>query len=220
MEKVIVYGNGPVAKGTYFSLKNDSAFDVVAFTVDREFIDSNVLFDLPVIPYEDIQNFYPSSDHKMMIAVGYIKGNQVRAEKYSHAKSMGYQMISHISSLALIGPEVVIGENSVIGANCILSGFTKIGNDVRIGAGSYIGHDTIIEDHSFLSNHVVVGGSVKIESYCFIGLNATIRNKIVLGKHTYIGAGAVLLQDTKEKQVFIARPAELLPISSDELSLV
>lgn len=66
----------------------------------------------------------------------------------------------------------------------------------------------------------MTGGSVTVEPYCFIGLNATIRNKIRIASHCYIGAGAVILQDTKEREVYMARPAELLPISSDDLPIM
>ena len=220
MEKVILYGNGPVAKSAYIELMTDSPFEVVAFTVDRAFIELSALLDLPLIPFDEIQASYPSAEFNMMIAVGYVKSNLVRAEKYHQAKAMGYQMIRYISSKAIVAPDVVVGENSMVGASCILSNSVRIGDNVRIGAGSYIGHDTVIGDHCFLSNCAVVGGSTIIEPYCFIGLNATIRNKITIAKHCVIGAGAVILQNTKEKQVYLANPAELLPISSDDLPLM
>jgi sugar O-acyltransferase (sialic acid O-acetyltransferase NeuD family) len=220
VERVVLYGNGPVAKSAYFGLKSDSPYEVVAFTVDRAFIESSTLLDLPLIPFDEIQVSFPTNEYKMMIAVGYVQGNKVRAEKFHQAKSMGYQMIRHISSTAIIAPDVVVGENSMVGENCIISNLVRIGDNVRIGAGCFNGHDTMIGDHCFLSNCAVVGGSTSIEPYCFIGLNATVRNKITIAKHCVIGAGAVILQNTKEKQVYLARPAELLPVSSDDLPLM
>lgn len=220
MEKVILYGNGSVARMTWLALKHDSPYEVAAFTVDRAFIDQPTLLDLPVVPFEDVLNLYPPDEYRMMVAVGYVRGNQTRAEKYYQVKDMGYQLISYVSSQALVAPEVTIGENSVIAANSIISGFVKIGDNVRIGVGSYIGHDSVVHDHCFISDYVVVGGTVTIEPYCFVGLNATLRNRIKIARQCYIGAGSVILQDTKEKQVYMARPAELLPISSDELPLV
>lgn len=38
-------------------------------------------------------------------------------------------------------------------------------------------------------------------------------------ENSIIGAGAIILQDTKEKEVFSGKPADLLPISSDDLPL-
>jgi sugar O-acyltransferase (sialic acid O-acetyltransferase NeuD family) len=220
VEKVVLYGNGAVAISAYLELKSDSPYEVVAFTVDRALIESSALRELPLVPFDEIEARYPTSEFKMMIAVGYAQGNKVRAEKYHQAKSMGYQMIRHISSTAIIAPDVVVGENSMIGENCIISNLARIGDNVRIGAGCFIGHDTVIGDHCFLANCAVVGGGACIEPYCFIGLNATVRNKITIAKHCVIGAGAVILQNTKEKQVFLARPAELLPVSSDDLPLM
>ena len=59
MEKVVVFGNGRTASHTYFYLTHDSPYEVAAFTVDREYIEEETLFGLPVVPFEDIESIYP-----------------------------------------------------------------------------------------------------------------------------------------------------------------
>ena len=217
MEKIVLFGNASMAKSAYFALNYDPRYKVVAFTVDREYITEDTLFGLPVVPFTDVESIYPPDEYKMRITVGYVKVNKLRAERYFQAKEMGYQLVSYISSLALISPEVVIGDNCGIGANCLISSFVEIGNDVNIAPGSTIGHDTVVKDHCFISDRVVIGGGVTVEPYCFIGLNSTIRNRVTIARECVIGAGSVILQDTQEKQVYMARPADLLPITSDKL---
>lgn len=56
-----------------------------------------------------------------------------------------------------------------------------------------------------------------LEPYCYVGINATVRDKVRIAPSCIIGAGAVILNDTVEKGVYIARPADLLPITSDKL---
>ena len=110
MEKIVLFGNASMAKSIYSVLNYDPRYKVVAFTVDREYITEDTLFGLPVVPFTDVESIYPPDEYKMRITVGYVKVNKLRAERYFQAKEMGYQLVSYISSLALISPEVVIGD--------------------------------------------------------------------------------------------------------------
>jgi sugar O-acyltransferase (sialic acid O-acetyltransferase NeuD family) len=219
MERVVLFGNGSVASVAYFTLTHDSPYEVAAFTVDREYIKEDTLFGLPVVPFADVESIYPPDEYKMLIAVGYIRVNRLRAEKYYQAKSMGYQLISHVSSKATTWPGLIIGENCVIGANSVIQPFVEIGNDVFIRDVSLVGHHTVIKDHCFLASGVVVSGNVTVEPYCFLGANSTIRNEITIGRECVIGAGALILEDTQKREVYMGKAANLLPIPSDKLLL-
>jgi sugar O-acyltransferase (sialic acid O-acetyltransferase NeuD family) len=220
MARVVVFGNGEVASVGYFYLTHDSPHDVVAFTVDADYITEDRLFDLPVVPFEEVENLYPPREHKMLVMISYRKVNKLRAEKYYQAKEKGYELISYVSSRATTWPGLVIGDNCFIMENNVLQPFVKIGNNVIMWSGNHIGHHTIIKDHCFLASHVVVSGSVTIEPYCFIGVNATIRDNIRIAKECVLGAGAVILNDTGEKEVYVGKKAELIPKKSNKLSTI
>jgi len=218
MEKVIVFGNGQGAGVNYMILSHDSPYEVAAFTVDRKYINSDTLFGLPVVAFEDIESIYPPTDYKMSIFVSYRKLNRVRAEKYEQAKAKGYQLINYISSKAVIFPDLIIGDNNFIWDSASIGPFTVIGNNVCIGSGSLIGHNSVIKDHCFISPHAVILGSSTIEEYCLIGANATIRDGgVIIARECIIGAGVYIGQNTREKGVYINPPAELLSKRSDEL---
>ena len=44
-----------------------------------------------------------------------------------------------------------------------------------------------------------------------------MKNGIKIAKECFIGAGVVLLHDTHEKEVYMSKPAQKIPISSDKL---
>jgi len=94
MENVIIYGNSAVANVTYYDLKDDSSYNVIAFTVDRGVITEENLCGLPVIPFDEIVTSFPPEDFKMIIAVGFINMNKLRADKYEQAKAKGYIFIN------------------------------------------------------------------------------------------------------------------------------
>jgi len=219
MEKVVLFGNGSVASVVYFFLTHDSPYQVAAFTVDPDYIQEDTLFELPVVPFPGVESLYPPGEYKMLISVGYTKVNKLRADRYYQAKAMGYQFISYVSSKATTWPGLAIGENCVIGANSVIQPLVEIGNDVIIMNSCTIGHHTVIKEHCFLASRVAIGGRATVEPYCFLGTNATIRNGITIARECIIGAGALRLEDTQEKEVYMGKAADLLPIPSDKLLL-
>jgi sugar O-acyltransferase (sialic acid O-acetyltransferase NeuD family) len=219
VKKVILFGTGSVAGDVFAYLTHDSPYEVVAFAIDREFLEEETLFDLPVVPFEEVESFYPPSEYKMHIAVGYVRVNRLRAERYHQAKEKGYELTSYVSSKATIWPGSTIGENCLIGANSIVSASAQIGNNVVIGSGCIVPHRTVIKDHCFVGSGVTLSGFVTVEPYCFLGTGAIARNNIAIARECVIGAGALILEDTEERGVYMGKPADLLPLSSDKLPI-
>jgi sugar O-acyltransferase (sialic acid O-acetyltransferase NeuD family) len=218
MAKVVIFGATDAALLNHFYLTHDSPHEVVAFTVDRNYIKERTLCGLPVVPFEDIESSYPPSDYKMLVAIFYGRVNRTRAEKYAQTKAKGYELVSYVSSKAVTWPGLVVGDNSFIGENCSMGPGVKIGNNVSISPGSVVGHDSVVKDHCFLASHTVILGCVTIEPYCFLGANSTIKNDVTVARECIIGASALITSNTIERGVYTSRPAELLPKRSNQLS--
>ena len=218
MSQVVVFGTGIIARMAYAYLTHDSPHDIAAFTVDRDHMTRDQMFDLPVVPFEDVARLYPTDAFEMFVAVGYIAMNMIREEKYRQAKTMGYRLISYVSSSATFWPEYSsIGDNCFIMENNIIQPFVEIGNDIIMWGGNQVGHDTVIKDHCFIASQVVVSGNVTIEPNCFLGVNATIRDGITIARECVIGAGALISKDTKEREVYAGPQARLLKMPSNRL---
>lgn len=200
-KKIVIFGLGDFAQVAYFYFKHDSDFEVVAFCVDAAHVVVEIFFDLPVRPFELIEQDYSSDEYAMFVAIGYSSLNEVRRQKYYEAKAKGYELVSYISSKATVWSND-IGDNCFILENQVIQPFTKIGNNVVLWSGNHIGHHSVIEDHCFVTSHVVVSGNVRVEQQCFIGVNATIRNGIVIGEKSIIGAGALIMRDVEAGSVY------------------
>ena len=70
MRRLIIFGTGEVAHLAWHYFSFDSPYEVVAFTVDRNFIEHHEFCGLPVIPFDEIANRCLASDHAMFIALG------------------------------------------------------------------------------------------------------------------------------------------------------
>jgi sugar O-acyltransferase (sialic acid O-acetyltransferase NeuD family) len=218
MAKVVIFGTTDNGELAHYYLTTDSEHEVVAFTVDNEFMQEKYYKNLPVVPFEEIENYYPPSEYKLFIAIGYSKVNEIRENRYNLAKSKGYDCISYISSRASVFDNVEIGENCFILEDNTVQPFVKIGNNVVLWSGNHIGHHSVIKDHCFITSHVVISGRCVINERTFIGVNSTLRDHIEIGKENVIGAGSLMLKSTEDKAVYkLNAKAEASRITSDQL---
>jgi sugar O-acyltransferase (sialic acid O-acetyltransferase NeuD family) len=217
MKPLVIFGTGHIATMVHFYLTHDSPFEVVAFTADRTHIRDEAFLGLPVVPFDEVIESYPPNSYSMFIAIGFSRMNKVREARYHEAKEAGYELATYVSSKATTWPGSVIGDNCFIMEDVIVHPFVEIGNDNIIWSGSHIGHGSVVKDHCFVSPRTAISGYVTVERNCFFGTNSTIRDQVTIARECVIGAGAVILKDTRERGVYVANPARLLPTGSDRL---
>jgi len=216
-KSIVIFGTGKVAELAYFYFRTDSDYDVVAFTVDENFLVVSDFCELPVVPFEDIVTIYPPDHYDMFIAISYSNLNAVRAEKFQAAKALGYRLISYISSKATVLNEGRFGENCFILEDNTIQPFVTLGNNVTLWSGNHIGHHSTIKDSTFISSHVVISGGVEIGERCFIGVNSTLGNSIKVGNNCLIGAGSLLLRDAESDGVYVGSPSVRSKVSSSRV---
>jgi sugar O-acyltransferase (sialic acid O-acetyltransferase NeuD family) len=214
---LIIFGAGDIAQLAHYYFSTDSTYEVVAFTVDSEYLQDPSFCHLPVIAFEEISKQYPAGQYEIFIALSYSKLNALRKEKYLAAKAMGYRLASFISSHATVLNEGCVGENCFIFEDNTIQPFVIIGNNVTLWSGNHIGHHSTIKDHCFIASHVVISGGVEIGEQCFIGVNATLRDHIKVGDKCVIGAGALLLVDAEPNGVYIGVATERSKVPSSRL---
>jgi len=219
MAKIIVFGTGDIAQIAKYYFTIDSEFEVVAFTVDRDYVNAETFEDKPLVAFEEIVQRYPPSDYKMFIALSYSKMNKIRASKYNSAKEKGYELVSYVSSKCSYLTQNEPGDNCFIFEDNTIQPFVKIGNNVTIWSGNHIGHHSEIMDHNFISSHVVISGHCTIKPNCFIGVNATLAHKIILAEETLVGAGAVISKNSEAQGIYVPPRTVKLDKNSTEIDL-
>lgn len=213
-KKLVIIGAGETAEIAceYFTV--DSEYDVVGFAVDRQFITTESVAGLPVIPLEELEFKFPPTEYWAFAAVSSTRLNRVRSHLYDQLKNKKYRIASYISSKAFIWRNTQIGENCFIFEGNTIQPFVRIGNNVVLWSGNHIGHNTTIQDHCFLSSQVVVSGFCNVGEYSFLGVNSTIINNISIGKNCFIGAGALIQKDVPPESVLQAVGTEISKVSS------
>jgi sugar O-acyltransferase (sialic acid O-acetyltransferase NeuD family) len=214
---VVIFGVGAFAEVAEVYLRRDGGREVVAYTVDGEYVTERTFAGLPVMAFEELLESHPPERVELLVATGFSGVNKVRRSIYERCKRAGYGFVTYVSSKAMVMSEQPIGENTFIFEANVIQPFVEIGDDVVVWSGNHIGHHSRIESHCFIASHAVISGHVTIGEQSFVGVNATLRDGIEVGPKCVIGAGAVVLADQQEGTVLKATPAPEHPRKSWEL---
>lgn len=216
MRKVVIFGVLDTAQLAHYYLKKDPTVEVVAFTVHERYIPASKQYEgLPVVPFENLDDWFPSDEYQLFAPMTGRRMNRLRESVYLQGKSKGYDFISYVSPKATVNDNV-IGENCFILENSVLEPFATIGNNVVIWSGSQVSHHSVIKDHVFLAPRAVLAGHCVVNAYVWLGANSTVINHCTLGEGTCVGMGAVVTRDTQPWQLYLGTPARAVK-SSQEL---
>jgi sugar O-acyltransferase (sialic acid O-acetyltransferase NeuD family) len=216
-KSLVIFGLKEMAELAFFYFSKFSQYEVVAFTVDADYIVEPTFCGLPVVPFEQLTESYPPERYELFIALAYSKLNLIRKEKYLFSKQMGYVLASFVSPHATVLNNNQIGDNCFIFEDNTIQPFVTLGNNITLWSGNHIGHHSSIGDHCFIASHAVISGGVEIGESCFIGVNATLRDHIRVGERCVIGAGALLLADADADGVYLGAATERSRVPSNRL---
>lgn len=194
MKKVIIFGLTDLSVRISHHIFQDSQYEIVAYTVEREYMQEQFL-GKPVVPFERVEEYYPPDLFDMLICVGYTNMNMVRERIFLTAKEKGYRIMTYIHPTATVFAES-IGEETIVFPRAIIDQFVKIGAMNIFEIGTLVGHHSIIGDFNFFAGASVLAGNVTIGSNCFLSVNSTIKNRISIGDYTLVGAGCYVSKDT------------------------
>jgi sugar O-acyltransferase (sialic acid O-acetyltransferase NeuD family) len=211
---LVIVGAGEFAQIACEYFTHDSDYEVVAFSVERDYLAQDTLAGLPVLAYETLTERYPASECELYVAIPATHLNRLRTRFYRDAKSKGYRFASYISSRAFVWRNAEIGENCFIFEGNVIQPFVRIGNNCIFWSGNHVGHRTVVHDNVFLASHAVISGYCEIGASCFIGVNATFNDQVKVAEDNVIGAGALVTRDTEPGRIYVGSPAHALPDKS------
>jgi sugar O-acyltransferase (sialic acid O-acetyltransferase NeuD family) len=206
-KRVVVVGDGETAELAYEYFTHDSELEVVAFSVERPYLNRESLFGLPVVGFESLESAFGPANHLAFVAVSYTQLNRVRRRLYRATKAKGFSLASYVSSRAFVWRNVALGDNCFVMENNVLQYSVRVGNNVTLWSGNHVGHQSVIHDDVFVSSHVVISGYCEIGAGCFLGVNSCIANNVTIAPDCILGMGAVVTRDTESRGVYRGNPA-------------
>ena len=215
---VIIFGCGNIAELAYYYLRDDSNYNVVAFTQNKEFITSNTYLGLPVVAFEDITAIYSPQLYYMFAPISARQLNKFREKIYIEGKQKGYRFISYISSRAVCLTKE-IGDNCFILENNVIQHRVTIGNNCVLWSGNHIGHHSTVKDNVFITSHVIISGVCTVGEYSYLGINSSIKDTSIIAPNSVIGMSSCVTKNTESYNIYIGCPAKILKKCDDTIVL-
>lgn len=216
MKKIVVFGNTILSNMLFYDALGNDSFEIVCFTVDKEYLHNTEFLGLPQLDFANIQETYPAGEYDMIAVLGGYSCMRNREKMFLRAKSKGYYLRNYISPKADFSPEIIMGENNIIMAQSHIGIGGSMGNNNIIRQNVYLGHDFHLGNNNFIGAGCNIGGNSVIKNACYIGLGATIINNITLENETLIGAGSVVIRNTEPFSKNVGNPARIISYHPEE----
>jgi sugar O-acyltransferase (sialic acid O-acetyltransferase NeuD family) len=198
----------------YECFTHDSEYEVVGFVVETQYLTKKEMFGLPVLPFEQIEEHFDTSEIEFYAALVYTQLNRLRTRLYQAAKKKGYKPASYISSRAFVWHNAIINEHCFVFEDNTIQPFVQIGSNVVMWSGNHIGHHSVVQDNCFISSHVVISGFCNIGSNCFLGVNATLGNNVVISEDNWIGPSITIVKNTEPNMLYKVEQPEPSKVSA------
>lgn len=210
---LVIYGNGAMA--ATFASYVEHRYNLVAFTVDREFVTESDHLGKPLIPFEELASHYSPENHCVLVAVGYVQMNRLREQVAQRLVALGYPLAQFIASDLWWHKGVKIGAHSVILDHCSIHTGSLVGDNCFLSSGVNVGHDCCIGNNTWMNSGVALAGNVRVGDNCFFGVNSSVAHGVTLAPGTYVGANTLVTTATENNQVVISKPGEVYPVNSE-----
>jgi sugar O-acyltransferase (sialic acid O-acetyltransferase NeuD family) len=210
-QKLAIFGSAEIASLAHFYFRHDSNYEVVAFTVDDDYVEGDSFENLPLLGFSEFQKRFPPREIALHVALSYTRLNRLREEKYLAAKAAGYELPSYVCSRSVTWPDLSVGDNCFILENQTIQPTVTIGNNVMIWSGNHLGHGTAVKDHVYIASHVCISGHCVIGERTFMGVNATTADFTTVGADCFIAMDASVTRDVPDGAVVLGSPATVMP---------
>jgi sugar O-acyltransferase (sialic acid O-acetyltransferase NeuD family) len=215
--KLVIVGDSLFAEIAHEYFEHDSDYEVVAFSVEQEYLRGERFRGLPLLPFERLHEELDPATTSVFAAITYGQLNRLRTRLADDAAARGFRLASYVSSRAFVWRNVEVGEHCFVFEDNTVQPFVKIGRNCVLWSGNHVGHHSSVGDNVFISSHVVISGSVRIEDNCFLGVNSTLVNDITIGRDSWLGPSVVITRDVEAGTVWRPARSERRDKSSHEL---
>lgn len=213
---VVLFGAGQVAEVISAYLDRFSDLNIVAYTVDRDFLPDGDFLGKPVIAWDEMPKHYPPEHVRLMGPLTYQRLNAVRKDRYLQAKALGYEHASFIHPHSDVMTDQ-IGDHCIILEQNVIQPYARIGDNVIVWSKNQIGHHSSIGDHCFVAPMVALAGSCVIGRECYIGGQVGITHGRTIGDRCAMLNAAVVKDDLPDDTVIVGQAGDVKPFPSKRI---
>jgi sugar O-acyltransferase (sialic acid O-acetyltransferase NeuD family) len=216
-KKLIIFGITEMSVFVSHYFSSDSDYEIVAYCVDKEYKNIELLNNLPVLTTDEVLETYSIDEYYFFIAIGPTKMNVIREDAYNKIKQFGYKFANYISSKAICDGE--IGNNNFIAAYSVINPNVRIGNNNIIYEHCLASIGASINNHCYISPKAYIGTNSIINNNSILGINCVIKNGVNVAPKSLIGACSYISRNTEFKGVYGVKQTPLSGCISDKINI-
>lgn len=120
------------------------------------------------------------------------------------------RFVTLIHPSASIGIECMLGENTLLMNNVVLTADVKLGHHVVVLPNTILSHNTRVGSFTVIGSNTSVSGNVSIGENCYIGSRTSVINGVSIGDRSIVGIGSNVIRSIQPDGVFAGNPARKL----------
>lgn len=206
MQKIIIVGSGGHGAELSDYIKYNEKvtgvkeFEVIGFLDDNPANYANYQFGAPLIG--GVRDHDVRHDCSYLMGIANLQYRKLFVDRYS---SDGAQFISLIHSTAFISESAQLGQGVIIGPMANIGPNVVVGDHTLINSRCSLGHDTKVGTFNFISPNVCFSGFTEIGDGNLFGINSATIPGIKVGNNNKIMAGMVLDKNVGNDEVVFFR---------------
>lgn len=219
MKNILIYGTTEFSKELRFYIENDSSERVLAYVLDKQYIDKKSFDDKPIIAYEDLKGIYSKEDIEIIISLGYSKMNDNRKKIFVKCMDDGWKVGSFIhSSVSNLAKSIGVG--NIIMDNVDLRFNCSIGDGNIILTRTVIAHETVVGNFNYFAGSNHINGKNYIGNNNFLGTNCMMADSGYMGDYNLIGSGVALGKKIDSHMMVASAPVRVRKVNSRAMDII
>jgi UDP-N-acetylbacillosamine N-acetyltransferase len=194
--KIVIFGCGGHARSVADVILTHKSYSILCF------VDDNALDNETIYGFGVKKRITLNHSEICIVAIG---DNAKRKRVF---ESIDWRhLVSVISDFACVSELSTIHHGAFIGNACHIGPEAVIGENTIINTASIIEHEVTIGNHCHIAPNVTICGKTSVGDLSFIGAGAVVIPEISICANSVIGAGSVVTKDIKHPGVYAGRPA-------------
>jgi sugar O-acyltransferase (sialic acid O-acetyltransferase NeuD family) len=211
-KKILLFpfgGNARESLIAIFAINDlEREWDIIGFIDDNQSLHGKDCCGIKVVGGREILQDFP--DAYVLALPGNPKNHMRRDSIIESLGTDKSRFARIIHPAAVVASDAIIGYNTVIMSNVVISCGVTIGNHCILLPNTVIAHDSSVGDYCCIGSNAVVSGGVFIDSSCYIGSGANIRENLKIGRRTLVGLGSVVISNIQHNVIVAGNPAKVI----------
>jgi len=136
---------------------------------------------------------------------------RLRLSLLDRARTAGFEIPAVMHPQATVSAHAHIGTGSFVAAGAVVSIGSDIGRGCIINTGATVDHDCRLAAGVHVCPGAHLAGNVEIGECTWFGIGAVARQGVRIGADATVGAGAVCLENVRDRAVVTGAPARERP---------